>query len=433
MADPLESKILSRMTVLDDLTLAHEMGVSPECFETKINQSIFATAIEFWQISSRKFAPTMEVLRAEYPAGAADLPEPALVTEPTWWMAQQIMNRYARNSIDTIALDVISRVNEDPQASLIELGNRCLAASNRIVRRTSRSDMSDYQMRRERYVDRFENTSPGMTLGIPELDDWTGGIKAGELCAVAGFTKTGKTWFLLNAAVAARKAGYTPLVMSLEMDIPDVEDRIDAIFSGVSYSRLHGARLRKEDMDRLTAAQEELTAMGQIHVEQPERGQRTVPYIASRFRQLEADYLIIDQLSWMDAVIEYRGESAQRQKTADLTFDLRDEISRSSAGQISTMLAVQLNRAAAIGGGRGSGARGQLHNFANSSMIEQTVDLAIGLYRSDEQRANGSMGCDIMGARRCDKAEYLLKWELDDETDISYRDRVNAVIPAGNT
>jgi hypothetical protein len=424
VADPLETALLARMTVLEDLTLVFDMGLTPACFETQIHQAMFATCLNFWQASARKYAPSLEVLRTEYPQNFDTLPHPDAVDNPAWWLAEKIMNRYAANQVDRIMLDVATRVQEDPQASLMELGNRSLAAANNLVRRDERSDMLDFQARRERYVDRFNNAEPGMTLGIPELDDWTGGVRPGEICAVAGFTKTGKSWFLFNAAVAARRAGYTPLVMSLELGMRDSEDRIDALFSGVSYSRLRNARLRTNEMDQLVAAQEQLAQLGPIYIEKPPRGQRTVAFMASRLRQLEADYLIIDQLSWIDATREYRGDSAQRQKTGDLIFDLRDEIHSSSAGMIPTMLAVQHNRAAAIGSGRGGGARGQLQNFANSSMIEQTVDLALGLYRSDEQRVNGLMGCDIMGARRCDKADFLLRWELDDETAISFQDRV---------
>lgn len=429
MSDPLELALLARITVLEDFVAVHEMGLRSEHFEDPINQAVYGTAVEFWRLSQMKHAPSLFVYETEYGTGfTTKLPTVLAELDPAWYLAQTLMNRFARNTVDRIMIEVATDVHLDPQASLFQLASQALEAANAVAPRHARSDMTDFQLRRQRYVNRFDKDDLGMPIGIPELDDHTGGVRRGEICALAGFTKTGKSWMLFLAAVAARRAGYTPLVMSLEMGVETAEDRIDALFSGVSYNRLESTSLKKDEMDRLVAGQEELKALGPIYVEQPERGSRTVPYMASRARQLDVDYLIIDQLSWIDTVKEYKGDSAQRVKTSDTIFDLRDEISRSSAGELATLLAVQLNRQAATTGGRSGGARGQMQNFAHSSMIEQTVDLALGLYRTDEQRIMNLMGIDVMGARRCDKAEFLLSWDLTDETRIGYRDRIDGVV-----
>jgi hypothetical protein len=139
--------------------------------------------------------------------------------------------------------------------------------------------------------------------------------------------------------------------------------------------------------------------------------------MVSRARQANSGVLIIDQLSFIDAERNYSGDSALRMKHGDLVFELKDEISRETAGKIPCLLAVQLNRQAAAGGGRG-----ELYNFANSSMVEQTVDLALGLWRNSEMRANNAMGLDIMGSRRCDTRSWTLAWHLTDRTEISVRE-----------
>lgn len=428
MSDPIELKALAWTTVLEDLAHMYDTGLRPEAFEDPIHQAAFSYAINFWRQSQMKFAPTLQVFSDQFPGLTGKIPNVLVVEEPSWYLADQLQNRYARNNVEAIMLDVAKDIQVDPQASLMQMAARALQAVNTVAPRNTRSDMTDLQARRERYMDRFESSAPGMTLGVPEIDDHTGGILPGELCASAGFTKTGKSWWLFNAGVQARRQGFTPLVMTLEMSVHEAEDRIDALFSGVSYERLHEGKLRKAEMDQLVRGQEELKDLGPLYIERPPRGERTVPYMCQRARQLGADYLIIDQLSWIDTVREYKGESAQRQKTGDIIYELRDDISRDAHGKLPCLLAVQHNRAAAIAGGRGSGARGQLQNFANSSMIEQTVDLALGLYRSDEQRIMNRMGLDIMGARRCDKAEFLLSWELSERTRIAYADRIDGAM-----
>ncbi len=428
MSDPLELKLISRSTVLEDLIAVHEMGLRPDVFEDPINQAAFSYAINFWRSSQMKFAPTLDVFREQFGPGLADkLPIVHLVEEPAWYIAQTLMDRYSKNTVEQIMLDVAKNVSVDPQASLMEMASRALDAANQVAPRNTRSDMTDFATRRERYVDRYQSQDPGMTLGFPEIDDHTGGIRPGELCAVAGFTKVGKSWVLFNAAVEARRQGFTPLVMALEMSVQKAEDRIDELYSGVSSERLEAGKLKLDEMTVLTKAQEELASLGPLFVERPQRGERTVPYMCSRARQLGADYLIIDQLSWIDSVKSFKGDNAQRQETSDTIFSLREEISRESVGKLPCLLAVQHNRSS-VSSTRGGGARGQLHTFAHSSMIEQTVDLALGLYQSDEQRIMNRMGIDIMGARRCNKAEYLLEWHLSDLTRLAYADRIDGAL-----
>src|SRR6185312_10063207 len=99
-------------------------------------------------------------------------------------------------------------------------------------------------------------------------------------------------------------------------------------------------------------------------------------------RQLGADYIIIDQLSFIDGDKDYTGDRVLTAKHTDVIFELKDEIGRASAGELPCFLAVQLNRETMRTGGNGG--RGELWNFANASFIEQTVDMALGLWRNDD-------------------------------------------------
>ncbi len=263
--------------------------------------------------------------------------------------------------------------------------------------------MSNIAERRERYGVRAES-GMGATLGIAELDAHTGGLLPGELAAVGGISKTGKSQFLVNAAVQARKAGYTPMVFTLEMARREIEDRIDAFYAGVSYNRFTHSSLDLDELRTLHAAQEELAKAGPIFVERPERGERTVALMVNRARQAGANYIIIDQLSFMDGDREYRGDRATTTKHSDIVFALKDEIARDSRGAIPCMLAVQFNRA--------SMNEVSLTSFANTASIEQTVDIALGLSRTADMRANRLMRLDILGSRRSDIASWLLHWDL---------------------
>lgn len=406
-----------RMTDIRDLSRIWEMGIRREAFEDPINGYAYQFMVEYWKDAQMRSAPTLAVMEAEYP----QLQLPETVEETTDWLVEWMKNRYSSRRVQTIVRDVMKLTAQEPVAALDRMWHEAYDASQNNIPRYSRVDMTEtVDARRERYNrDVQEQVMAGVSIGLDELDAHTRGILPGELCAAAAYTKTGKSWLLANAFVAAHRNGLRPLFFSLEMGVPEIEDRIDAIYSGVSYQRLSQRTLTFEELAALRESQDRSAAGEPMMIERPQRGERTVKHMVSRARQAGADFLIIDQLSFIDSERDYTGDSALRMKHGELIFELKDEIARESAGKIPCLLAVQLNRQAATQGG---GGRGELFNFANSSMVEQTVDLALGLWRNSEMRSNNAMGLDIMGSRRCDTRSWTMAWHLTERTEIRIRE-----------
>ena len=412
-----ERKLLVKMTDSHEIARIWDMGVRREVFEDPINGFAFEFMVGYWKDAQMSVAPTRAVMEAEYP----QLDLPGEVEETTDWLVDWIKNRYSSRRVQTIIRDVLKITVSDPVTALDKLWHDAYDASQNNIPRYSRVDIREtVEARRERYNRDLQNQAmAGVPIGLTELDEHTRGILPGELCAAAAYTKTGKSWLLANAFVSAIRSGLRPIFFTLEMGVPEMEDRIDAIYSGVSYQRLSQRSLDFDESATLRNAQDTMAAAGPGWIERPQRGERTVKHMVSRARQLGADFLIIDQLSFIDAQRDYNGDSALRMKHGDIIFELKDEIAREAAGKIPCLLAVQLNRQAAAGGG---GGRGELYNFANSSMVEQTVDMALGLWRNSEMRANNAMGLDIMGSRRCDTRSWTLAWHLTDRTEIRIRE-----------
>lgn len=410
-----ERKLLAKMTDSREIARIWEMGIRREVFEDPVNGFAFQFMVDYWTDAQMQSAPTLAVMEAEYP----QLPLPAEVDETTDWLVEWMKNRYSSRRVQTIVRDVMKLTAAEPVAALEKMWHDAYDAAQHNVPRYSRVNVTEtVAARRERYNrDLQHQQTAGVNIGLLELDQHTRGILPGELAAAAAYTKTGKSWLLANSFVAALRNGLRPLFFTLEMGVPEIEDRIDAIYSGVSYQRLSQRELDVHESAQLREAQDAMAEAGDGWIERPQRGERTVKHMVSRARQLGADFLIIDQLSFIDAERDYNGDSALRMKQGDIIFELKDEISRESAGKVPCLLAVQLNRQAAAGGGRG-----ELYNFANSSMIEQTVDLALGLWRNTEMRANNAMGLDIMGSRRCDTRSWTLAWHLTERTEIRIRE-----------
>lgn len=400
-----ERKMLSCLTTSGTMTQAWELGLRPEVFEEPVNQALYSFIMDYWYSEQMQKVPTQDILLYEFPGVTFH----STVEESITYLVEVLQRRYATNQLQEMIRKAAGTSSEDPQGTLKCLFGEAYSASENITPRFSRSNMrTSVEQRRSRYLSRQDNSGAGVTLGFPILDHHTNGLRPGELCAVGAYSKTGKSFMLSNAAIEARRQGLTPLFVTLEMSKEEIEDRLDAIYSGISYNKLTHGELSPQEVFRLREAQDELSGLGDLFVERPMEGERTVPHIVSRARQLGADYLIIDQLSFMEAVGQHRDVTT---KHAEIIASLKKEIARDSAGQVPCLLAVQLNRAS-LSQPEGVG----LHSFANTSVIEQTVDLALGLSRTRDERANHLMRMDILGARRSDIASWMLRWELVSET-----------------
>ena len=83
----------------------------------------------------------------------------------------------------------------------------------------------------------------GIPTGIEELDELTQGLWRGELGFVFGRTGIGKSFFLLEVALAAFKYGCKVLVVTVEMPKTQWERRLDSRVSHVPYAHFKRASL----------------------------------------------------------------------------------------------------------------------------------------------------------------------------------------------
>lgn len=407
----LELLILSKLFEEGVLAQCWDQGLRVEVFEDPLNREVFTFIQDYWLGEGMSIVPTPASVKYEFPGW-----DPTdKVDESTAWLVKSLKKRLASNRAQEVMRSAAQVSSEDPLQALDLLFEGSWEAKSSLLERINRTDLStNVTERRRRYTEQLES-SDGVPLGLDEVDEHTRGIFAGELVAVAASTKVGKSFLLVKAALEARKAGFTPYFATLEMSVPEIEDRFDALHSGVGYGKLQRKELSFEEQKRLSASQDRLSEYGPIYIEQPDRTERTVQSIVSRARQLGADFLLIDQLSFMSSREFYQSKT---DKHAEIIHELKEEASNTVSGKLPILLAVQLNRA---GASPDATTRGTMQNIANSSAIEQTVDLAYGLYRNKELRDNHCMVLDILGSRRTEPKSWLLEWKLDDVSRFSVR------------
>ncbi|QIG58359.1 DnaB-like dsDNA helicase [Gordonia phage Skog] len=411
----MERRLVGLFTDLGALTMAHERGVTADAFEEPVNGAIYSWCVEYWLDAQMRQVPTLAALNLEFPGVAI----PAVVEESADFLVGLVQRRYVVRQAQRILTEAVNDLETDPVAVMSKLSEQSFRVSESVAPRNMRVDLSlNADERHDRYRRRAEQVDTGIGYGLTELDTHTQGVRPGELAVVAGYTKVGKSWFLVKAAVEARRAGFRPLLVTLELGVDEMSDRIDAAWAGVSYYRFSRGELDPMELHRMQEARQEIADAGGFHIEKPQMGERTVRNIVNRARQLGADLLLVDQLSFLDGEREYSGDRATTQKHSDIIFSLKDEINRESVGKVPCILAVQFNRESQ----RSNDGRGALFNLANTASIEQTADIIMGLWRNNEMRANNSMGLSILGSRRSDLADWMLTWRLTDRTEIRIRE-----------
>jgi replicative DNA helicase len=402
-----ERKLLARLTTPEEIELVSGAGVRAVQFETPLYGAVFQFTIDYWNDSQRKAAPTPWVLTQQFPGYTVSEDDADVATG---YLAHLLRRTRVTNRLQDILRKAAATSVADPLGTSQELLSDVYELTEEVAPRLTRVNMADtIAARRERYARREECPQGlGVTSGIDLLDFHTGGLLPGELGVVGGFAGTGKTMFVLNAAAAAVRKGHRPLVYTLEISIDDAQERLDAMFSGVSYNQLSRGHLSLERMKDLFEAQQKLAELGGIAVERPDEGDRTVAALCARARQTGCDFLVIDQLSKMEPGVKV---NSLKEHHGVIVRQLRNDISRAGA-ELPCWLAAQANRDTLKEGMT-------LASFSNATEIEAECDLALGLHRTRDMRNNSRMRMDILKSRRSDNASFLLEWELGQYTRIT--------------
>lgn len=400
----LERKLLAKLTTPEAISEAYDLGVRAELFEEPLYQAVFNFIVEYWRTSQRTTAPTAWVLSQEYPGFT--MPEEG--EELTGYLSELLRRRYTTNQLQEMLRTAATESVKDPLGALKALHAAAYSASEAVAPRLTRINLADTVEEFKAAYEQDEQfpQGQGVPFGLDLFDLHTGGTMPGELVVLGARAKTGKTMFLLHAAVSALRQGYKPLIFTLEMSIKEINTRIAAMFSGISYDRLSHKRLRDNEKEQLWASLEEYASLGGISVESPEEGDRTVPALLSRARQYGTDYLVIDQLSEMEAT--HRTQTL-KEHHASVVKQLKREIARPGM-EVPCLLAAQLRR---------NDEEITMESFSNATEIEATADLLLGLWRNQDMRNNSAMALKILGSRRCDISEFMLSWELQLATQIT--------------
>jgi replicative DNA helicase len=244
----------------------------------------------------------------------------------------------------------------------------------------------------------------GIPTGFPTLDRATLGMQNGQLIAIGGLPKGGKSALLgiicRNALEHAYRQGVelVPLLYTIEMGSLEFASRLDAWNAGLDPHKVASGSLNQAEWQRLERAIERSAAMPSFHLEKGVAHVATISQITAKLERHRPDLLAVDGIYLMRD--EMTGEVGTPQAITNLTRSFKSLAQR---WEIPTVITSQFLHAKVDRKKRSSGS-----SFGYASSFEQDADVALGLDPTD---VDNIKLLKVLASRSCPNMEVHLRWD----------------------
>jgi replicative DNA helicase len=236
--------------------------------------------------------------------------------------------------------------------------------------------IKDYEARKKLLA---EQGSPGIMTGLKAIDDnYPTGLAPGQFIPILAWSGRGKSWFSSLLAFNAWKQGYTPMIVSLEMNPSTVRDRLYTI---AAQGALKNTELTSGEVDigrfqKWASAEFKSEKGNKFIVIATESMDSVRPVtIQSKIEQHQPDMLIVDYHTLLDDN-KMSGGAMERAKNVSRELKL--------LGVHANIPILDLNQATASDLSVPSSPP-LIEQVAWSRSIQQDADLAIAVHLNDEK------------------------------------------------
>ncbi len=255
---------------------------------------------------------------------------------------------------------------------------------------------------REEFETLIKIRNKEIEVGIPTkytgLDDFTGGLKRGEMFVLAARPSIGKTSLglniIANIAINGEKR-YPVAFFSLEMTQNQIARRLLCSESEIPESAFWNGTFNDNDLSKLTAAAAKISG-AQLFID--DTGGLTISELRAKARRLKNEHdiqlIVIDYLQLMHA--DARVDSRQ-QEVAEISGGIK-KLAKDL--NVPVLVLAQLNRE--IDKNASPNARPKLAHLRESGAIEQDADVVSFLHRNRDDAKNIADGA-------CTDAELIVE------------------------
>lgn len=419
MIDTDGAELISAVVIDGSVEKYLKLGMKQEYFSDD-EKPIFVLLDEF----VRKFGklPAFETL--EELAGKPGLPKK--VVEPAGFYLDKVKLRYTAKKIERV-WDDLKEIYEDKSLSkttnmlkkLEDLTFSLMAteAGAKLVDLRAAVETVEATIKAKQVATHF-----GIGMGWPSLDGQTFGLLAGDMVSVVGRPATGKTFLLMYSAMTAwREQGKIPLVVSMEMSVPLLAERLAAIASGINLSHLKKGQFTKasfkdtkgvlitldESLMFKKAMTKVKTAAQPFYIVDANMA-ATVDDIFALCRYLKPDVVYVDGAY----LLKHKSRMDRYQRVAE-NCDMLKQMIASEIG-VPTLCSWQFSREAVKKMKKGGADDLGLEDIGYSDAIGQHSSIVLGLLEEEDGNVEvmKKRKVTIMKGRSGEVGSFYVRWDF---------------------
>ena len=394
-----ERSLVSRVISTGEVENVIARGIDEDHFADEECQEVYGYCID--HLKKYKSAPTMKVVKEEFPQF-----EPELGEEAVDYLVDKLVVLVKRRLANE-AIMALAEAAEDPERAE-EIDIEFLDVSRQlatVVPTTAVARFSDMHGRIERYrIDKAEGNQWGIRMGIPALDEKTFGIQPHELIVCAGWQGTGKSTLMQHISFSAYLQGKKVLFVSLEMDRGPLLRKFDTMAVDMSYRQLKGLELPDDSIERWEKWADDAENdrdHGKDIIIIDRIGSRTATGIFAETIRHKPDVVIVDYISLLET--GRTGSEKHWQQIGQISRELK--LNAQTLG-IPVIATAQTNRDSVKEGVK-------LETIAFSSAIGMDADIVLGLMQDDDMKAEEKMEVVMVKNRDGAPGKALMDWHID--------------------
>jgi len=240
---------------------------------------------------------------------------------------------------------------------------------------------------------------PGLSTGLVDLDNLTGGLQAPDLVILAGRPGMGKTALATSIACSVAHAETPVLFFSLEMSGEQLGTRILAERAGVPSNDILRGNFRPEDFDRMREVA--TTLKDPLYID--DSGGLSIAQLVTRARRLHRQHgiglIVVDYLQLLAGTTRHSDET-RVQEITEITAGLK---ALAKELNVPVLALSQLSRAVENRDNK----RPHLSDLRDGGTIEQDADIVMFVFREAYYHAMDKPDDDKGMALWSEKAERI--------------------------
>ena len=352
--------------------------------------------------------PDLDVLTSRF----SDF-DPVSIHGETAYYVDQLRNEFLASKMREALLSGARQLEADAAPRVLASLQSELLSLGRLVGGAKDLDLTDIEDASKHFQNISTRSnqmggSPGIPTGIKAIDaSYVTGMAPGHLIVVIGWPGRGKTWATGWIAVNAWKAGFKPMIVSLEMSPENMRDRL--------YTVMGEGAFRASDLSRGRVNIDDFRSWGKRSFENkngfiivsPEGSSEVTPnMVQAKIDQHKPDLVICD---YHQLFMDNKRSDNMTQRAMNLSRELK---MLATTNQIPVIDIT----AATMSDSNSQDDPPMLSQVAWSKAIEYDADMAFAVHRHTVESAPGEPAViEIISRKNRHGSEFgcMVQWDID--------------------